>query len=100
MHPLNALAIFLLGVITIICSWGTFTRLFKDNLMQRLGMILTLFGSLSMMGFVWRLDYIPMGALTLIFGVTAFAVGTVARVYNKRKKESSYGRIHYRQHHS
>ena len=96
---MTCLAIISLLVICVICAWGPFTEAFHDNLLQRCGMIVTLFGCLSTMVILWKREYTSPSELTLLIGVTLFAIGTAARVYNKRRKEK-HGQFRYRENHS
>ena len=98
MNSANVFAIAVLLVLCVICAWGAFSSVFKDNLLQRVGMVVTLFGCVSLIHYIWDMEYLPRGALTLLTGVLFFAMGTMVKVVVHHRKSPRHGYYH-RLHH-
>lgn len=75
-----------LALLFLLSLTGIWYHRFEDNLLQRMGMSLTCFGSLFSLYGLFSPNSMDHLRLIIIYGFAVFALGVAQRIYTKYKR--------------
>lgn len=87
---MHVFAIALLLFLAVISGVGVFSRVFQDNLLQRIGMVALSLGSISLAYRVWLTEWMSQSDITLIIGAVLYSLGTWTKTLHYYKRAHQY----------
>lgn len=82
----DELALVLAAVLIALCAFGIYSRAFRDNWLQLVGMSVVVLASLMIGWHAWTTGRTGPRVLTLLIGVVIYAAGTAWKVWLHERK--------------